>query len=173
MMKRFLLLIYLLIHLLVSVHAQVKIGNNPTTINSNSLLELESTNKGLLPPRVVINNLSSISPLTGTVPAGMLVYSSGGAVADGYYYWNGGQWVPFITTGEPSLTSKTTTSIIAKSETFVVASNDITLTLPAITAADNGLSITVKNTGTHTDEVDVIPNGSATIEDGLEKPTLL
>lgn len=164
MMKRFLLLIYLLIHLIVSVQAQVKVGNNPTTIDPNSLLELESTNKGLLPPRVIINSLSSVSPLTGTVPAGMLVYSSGGAVADGYYYWNGGQWVPFITTGEPSLTSKTTTSVIAKSETFVVASNDITLTLPAITAADDGLSITVKNIGTHTDEVDVIPNGSATIE---------
>jgi hypothetical protein len=164
MIKRFLLLIYLLIHLIVSVQAQVKIGNNPTTIDPNSLLELESTNKGLLPPRVALNDLSAVTPLTGTVPAGMLVYSSGGAVADGYYYWNGGQWVPFITVGEPSLTSKTTTSVIAKSETFVVASNDITLTLPAITVADDGLSITVKNIGSHTDEVDVIPNGSATIE---------
>ncbi len=32
--------------------AQVKIGDNPTSINANSVLEIESTNKGLLMPRV-------------------------------------------------------------------------------------------------------------------------
>jgi hypothetical protein len=68
--------------------SQVKIGDNPTTINSNSVLELESTNKGFLPPRIALNDKSSIAPLTGTVTAGMLVYSTGGTLADGYYYWN-------------------------------------------------------------------------------------
>jgi hypothetical protein len=168
MVKRFLLFIYLLVHLIASVHAQVKIGNNPTTINANSLLELESTNKGLLPPRVILNSLNSVSPLTGTVPAGMLVYSSGGALADGYYFWDGTKWVAFIAVGEPSITSKTTTTTVAKSETFVVASNNIILTLPAITAADDGLAITIKNIGTHTDEVKVIPSGSSKIEGSTE-----
>lgn len=164
MVKRLIFFIYLLIHLIVNVSAQVKIGDNPTTIDANSLLELESTNKGLLPPRVALNDVNSATPLTAPIPAGMLVYSSGGTLADGYYYWDGGKWVAFIAVGEPSITSKTATTTLTKSETFVVASNDITLTLPAITAADDGLSITIKNVGTYTDEVDVVPSGSSTIE---------
>lgn len=147
-----------------NVNAQVKIGNNPNTIDANSLLELESTNKGFLPPRVAINSLSAVAPLTGTVPAGMLVYSTGGTVANGYYYWSGAQWIPFISLGVSSIVSKTASATLTKAETFVIASNDITLTLPAITAADNGLSMTVKNVGTHLHEVDVVPSGSSTID---------
>ncbi|MCD9015684.1 hypothetical protein K7P01_09160 [Fulvivirgaceae bacterium QH1ED-6-2] len=164
MKSKIFLLSFLICSLTAQVHAQVKIGDNSATIDANSLLELESTNKGFLPPRVALNDLNAVTPLTGTVPSGMLVYSSGGAVADGYYYWNGTQWVPFINLGEASLTVKTATGAIAKSETFIIASNDITLTLPAITAADDGLSITVKNVGTHIHQVDVVPAGASTID---------
>src|SRR5688572_24129062 len=164
MKSKIFLLSFLICSFAAQVDAQVKIGDNPATIDANSLLELESTNKGFLPPRVALTDLNAVTPLTGTVPSGMLVYSSGGAVADGFYYWNGTQWVPFIGLGETSLTPKTATGAIAKSETFILASNDITLTLPAITAADNGLSITIKNVGTHLHQVDVVPAGASTID---------
>lgn len=72
---------------------QVKIGDNSNTINENSVLELESTNKGFLPPRVAINDLTSFAPLTVNVVEGMLVYSDGGTVPDGYYYWSGTKWI--------------------------------------------------------------------------------
>src|SRR5688500_9799540 len=75
------------------VSAQVKIGDNPNTINPNSILEIESSNKGLLAPRVALNANNSPSPLTAPVPSGMIVYSSGGALADGFYFWNGSQWL--------------------------------------------------------------------------------
>lgn len=73
--------------------AQVKIGDNPNTINANSMLELESTNKGFLPPRIALNNVSSPAPLTAPVAEGTLVYSSGGTLPNGYYYWNSTRWV--------------------------------------------------------------------------------
>jgi hypothetical protein len=145
-------------------NAQVKIGNNPNTIDANSLLELESTNKGFLPPRVALNSISSVSPLTGAVPAGMLVFSSGGTLADGFYYWNGTEW-KLLSTGESNVVSKTANATLTKTETFILASNDITITLPTVTLADNGLSITVKNVGVHTDLVIVQGNGGATIDD--------
>ncbi len=154
----------LLFGIFTRVDAQVKIGNNPNTINSNSLLEMESTTKGLLPPRVVLNDVNSVSPLTGTVPTGMLVYSLSGTLANGYYYWDGTKWVPFISIGELSVVTKTATATLLKSENFVIASNNITLTLPVVTAADNGLSITIKNIGTHTDQIVVDGNGAATID---------
>ena len=154
----------LLLFVCVFTQAQVKIGNNPNTINANSLLELESTNKGFLPPRVALNDASLVAPLTGTVPAGMLVFSSGGTLADGYYYWNGAQWKLVATVGE-NVVTKTASATLIKTETMVLASNDITITLPAITASDNGLSITVKNVGSHTDLITVQGNGGATIDD--------
>jgi hypothetical protein len=144
--------------------AQVKIGDNPATINANSLLELESTNKGFLPPRVALNSTSSISPLTGTVPSGMLIFSIGGTLPNGYYYWNGAAW-KMISNGDLNIVPKSADATLLKTENYILASNDITITLPAITVADNGLQITVKNVGTHTDLVTVAGNGGATIDD--------
>lgn len=143
--------------------AQVKIGDNPGTINSNSLLEMESTNKGFLAPRVTLTSLTSVSPLSGTVPAGMLVYNSAGSLTYGYYYWDGSEWKK-LDNGNDNLVSKTADATLLKSETIVLASNDIILTLPVVTSADNGLQISVKNNGIHTDQVTVKGNGSATID---------
>ncbi len=79
------------------VYAQVKVGNNPTTINSNSVLELEATNKGLLLPRVTLSATNNASPLSAHV-AGMIVYNTATAgtlpndVVPGYYYNDGTKW---------------------------------------------------------------------------------
>jgi hypothetical protein len=158
--------------LLLSIYmdAQVKIGNNPGSINANSLLEMESSNKGLLPPRVSLTGLSVVNPLTGTVPAGMLVYNTGSSLPGGYYYWSGFEWKQ-IGTAEIKLVNKTTSATLNKDETFVLAANDITLTLPAVTASDNGLAITIKNIGSHVHLVTVAASGGATI-DGIATSNL-
>jgi hypothetical protein len=156
-------LAFLAIFLALFAKSQVKIGDNPATINSNSLLEMESANKGFLPPRVALTALNAVSPLTGTVPNGMLVYCTGGAVSEGYYYWDGSAWV-LLAPGQVKVVSKTANATLTKSETFVLASNDITITLPAVTSADDGLSITVKNAGTYMDLITVIGNSGALID---------
>lgn len=74
-------------------YSQVKIGDNSGTINSNSLLELESSTKGFLAPRVTLTNLTSAAPLTAPVPTGMMVYNTGGSLTNGFYYWNGTGWI--------------------------------------------------------------------------------
>ena len=61
------------------------------------MLELESTNKGLLIPRIAINSLILPAPLTAPVPVGMIVYSLGGSVVNGFYHWSGTAWIPFAT----------------------------------------------------------------------------
>jgi hypothetical protein len=93
MKNRNLLLAITLLLTVFTVKAQVKIGDNPNTINSNSLLEMESSNKGLLAPRVALNDVNAVTPLTAPVPSGMIVYSSGGVVADGFYFWSGTKWL--------------------------------------------------------------------------------
>src|SRR5688572_23982344 len=94
-MKNARLIHILLITLTFNLRAQVKIGDNPNTINANSILELESTNKGFLPPRVALNSVSSPSPLAAPVPSGMMVYNSGGTLTSGHYMWNGSKWASF------------------------------------------------------------------------------
>lgn len=81
----------------IQSYAQVKVGTNPTTINTNSILELESTNKGLLISRLALSATNNVAPLTAHV-AGMLVYNTATAgtapnnVEPGYYINNGSQW---------------------------------------------------------------------------------
>jgi hypothetical protein len=64
----FTLFIVLLLFCSNTLFAQVKIGNNVTTVNPAAILELESTNKGLLLPRITDTSLV-INP-----PDGMLIY---------------------------------------------------------------------------------------------------
>ena len=78
---------------------QVKFGNNPTTINANSLLELESTNKGLLLPRVALTQTTLPSPLSANVQ-GMTVFNTAtiNDVAPGIYYNDGTKWLSVSST---------------------------------------------------------------------------
>jgi hypothetical protein len=93
MKTRILLLCAGIVFIASTAYSQVKIGNNPNTIDANSLLELESTSKGFLAPRVQLNDINSVSPLTAPVPAGMIVYSSGGTLTDGFYFWSSTKWL--------------------------------------------------------------------------------
>ncbi|WP_138994619.1 hypothetical protein [Larkinella sp. C7] len=84
--------------LAVTAQAQVKIGNNPTTINAGSILEMETTNKGMLMPRVALSS-TTVWGLAGTAAAGMIVYNTADAgsgntavVANTLYAWSGTSW---------------------------------------------------------------------------------
>ncbi len=63
--------------------------------------------------------------------------------------------------------TKSVSSTLLKTETYIAASNDITLTLPAITSADDGLSININNVGTYTDLITIV-NGAGSTTDGLD-----
>jgi hypothetical protein len=133
-----LLITFLLCGFSVVSLGQVKITDGvDMTMNANSLLELESLNRGLLIPRVALVSLGQADPLTDPVPTGMLVYSTGGSVPDGFYFWNGNKWLFFNVSETPA--TKSADATLLKSETLVLASGDITLTLPVVTSADNGL----------------------------------
>ena len=47
--------------------SQVKIGDNPTNLNSTSLLELESTEKVLVVTRLTDAQMTAITPLSGAI----------------------------------------------------------------------------------------------------------
>jgi len=86
--------------------AQVTLGTNPTNINPNSILEMESTNKGMLLPRVSLGATNSPLPL-GSFVAGMTVYNiatagnGNTAVQPGIYYCDGIQWLRTVAAQGP------------------------------------------------------------------------
>lgn len=76
--------------------AQMKVGNNPTTIDASSMLEVEATNQGILLPRISIGNINTWG-LAGATPVnGMFVYNSNAATTGGsgigIYYWANAKW---------------------------------------------------------------------------------
>ncbi len=75
-----------------TVEAQVKIGDNHETINAGSLLELESTSKGLMFPRIALDSDLSVWKLDGNAMDGMVVFNTNTQKPEGLYCWYNDQW---------------------------------------------------------------------------------
>ena len=82
-MKTIIFLLKLSLLFPVATYAQ-NIGIGTTTPNANAVLDVSSTNKGLLLPRVADTNA-----ITGTIPAGLLIYSNADKQV---YFYNGNYW---------------------------------------------------------------------------------
>lgn len=100
-----------------SAFAQVKIGDNPTTIAVGSALELESANKGFRYSQVALTSTTVYAPILGSGTAatspGMTVYNTNAGLTStstkypangvGEYYWDGFGWVYKNATTTPNL----------------------------------------------------------------------
>ena len=86
---------------------QVTIGSGDPPDNS-AVLELKATDKGFLGPRVTLNSATDITTITNPA-VGLLVYNlgTGNLKTQGYLYWNGSEWVQFVTgtSKDPEITS--------------------------------------------------------------------
>lgn len=141
-MKKIFLTIALVAGMMVS--AQVKIGDNVTTLNANSLLELESTNKGVLFPRVTLTGTTDATTVGTQVP-GMTVYNTAATsdVTVGMYTSNGTKWVKLgSSTGVESFTAPGTIAETTYLLNYSGAAG--TLTTPTPIA---GKSFWVRNSG--------------------------
>jgi len=71
-----------------------QVGINTTSPNNNSILDIVSADKGVLIPRLILNDVSTAAPLTVPMTDGILIYSEGGIESDGFYYWESDKWNP-------------------------------------------------------------------------------
>lgn len=105
-----------------------QVGINTTTPNLNSVLDVNSSTKGLLLPRVALTATNNPSPLTAHV-AGMEVYnttantsSAGNEVYPGEYYNDGTRWYRKISPSETKfITGGTLTDAISATTVDVPA----------------------------------------------------
>jgi hypothetical protein len=78
----------------ISLRAQVGIGT--TTPDTSALLEVQSTSKGLLIPRVTLQSTTDVTTIASPA-TGLLVYNTAthNDVLPGFYYWEG-SWKPLL-----------------------------------------------------------------------------
>lgn len=108
----------------MSTHAQMKIGDNPTIADTNSILELESNDKGLLMPRIQLTNDTLPYPMSAHVK-GMMVYNKDTSgtgvnrVFPGIYFNTGIKWVQSFGTLSKLVTERALVPILSNGQTVV------------------------------------------------------
>ncbi len=140
-------LILLFLVNLSSYSQSVVVTDDPvyTTGNASSMLDIKSTSKGLLIPRVTLTaSLSSASPVSAPA-TGLLVYNEGANQPVGFYYWNGSAW-----------TSMGVASSADGSETKINTSANVTVTGSGTTGAPYIINYTTQ-TVTYDQRGDLTP----------------
>jgi hypothetical protein len=90
-MNKFILFLFLS----TGLFAQTGIGT--ATPDASAKLDVYSTNKGFLPPRVTLTSTTDASTIASPAE-GLLVYNLGSVgLQAGYYYWNGANWATIAT----------------------------------------------------------------------------
>jgi len=149
-------ILFILSILLIASFVEAQTGIGTTTPDASAKLEISSTNKGFLPPRVSLTATNSASPISS--PAnGLMVFntvtagSSPNQVVPGYYYWDatGLQWVSLSTTvgnvqNQGVFRSTSNTNAYSTVSTWNsrfnnIAAGDLTVTSNTSFALSNGI----------------------------------
>jgi len=122
-----------------SVNAQsVGINGDGSAPDNSAMLDVRSTDKGLLIPQIALQTVNDITTIANPALS-LLVYntSNGAGLTTGYYYWSGSLW------------TKLTTAVADGSETIVTAGTNVTVTGTGTTASPYVVNATVNGSGTH------------------------
>lgn len=128
-----------------TANAQTGIGT--TSPNASAKLDITSTNKGFLPPRVALTAANVFAPVTGlsgttelATAAGLLIYNTATSgttpnnVVPGYYYWNGTAWIQI--SGGLVIETKSASFSLAASDNnklfFINSASTVTVSVPTL-----------------------------------------
>lgn len=157
-------------------HAQTGVGT--VTPNKSSQLDISSTNRGLLLPRVMLVKTTEQTPIINAATS-LMVYntSTRNDVTPGYYYWDGAKWARIARTDEIVLSPEQIASLKGEPGTNGVAGPQGPdgpigpQGLPGIGGKTNaGTNITVAGAGTQDSPYIVnaiIPTAVGTADNGL------
>lgn len=82
-----------------------QIGIGTVTPSSSTILDIVSTDKGVLFPRVALQGKNDTITITNGNQQGLLVFNTAAVndVTPGFYYWNNVEWVQFSTDGSSNI----------------------------------------------------------------------
>lgn len=97
-MKKIVLLLISLFLVNLAFSQNVGINSDGALPDGSAMLDIKSTNKGLLIPRIALTGTNLAAPVTSP-DTSLLVYNTATAgtspnnVTPGFYYWDGAKWV--------------------------------------------------------------------------------
>ncbi len=98
-MKKLIISTVFIIFLKISISAQVAVNTTSSPANFSAMLDVSSTNKGILIPRVALTGALDNSTVPSPVVS-LLIYNTANtgsgisAIVPGFYYWSGSKWAP-------------------------------------------------------------------------------
>ena len=145
------IILTLILTSVTNLQAQVGIASGSITPDASSMLEVQSTTKGLLTPRMTTSQKNAISsPATG-----LTIYQTDSTA--GYYVYTGSAWTRLLTATVPVVDGGTGQSSYTNGQLLIGNTTGNTLTKSTLTAGSgisitNGAgSITITNTGSASD----------------------
>ena len=100
MVKQF----FILIGVLFSIHLMAQTGIGTITPHASAKLDVTSTDKGFLPPRIALTGTNDVTTIASPA-TGLIIYNTATAgtspnnVLPGYYYWDGLKWNGLVDQG--------------------------------------------------------------------------
>ena len=73
----------------------VSISADGSEANNSSMLDIISSDKGILIPRVTLDDASTASPVSSPA-TGLMIYNENGTEPIGFYHWDGSVWQKFF-----------------------------------------------------------------------------
>lgn len=158
-MKRitqFITVVLILTGCCVAAQAQLKIGTNANNINSSALLELESTTKGLLLPRMTSAQKNAIiSPV-----AGLQIWCTDCSSTGVMQFYTGTSWFSVLISGAQSIitdnptiinnTSATIGGTITSESAFTITTRGVVYSTTTAPTVANNKTTETGNVGTFT-----------------------
>jgi hypothetical protein len=145
MIKKILLVGIAIIIAFGALIAQDNVGFGTTTPHSSALLDMTAPDKGLLIPRVELVDVNNgTNPVNGPA-TGLLVFNETGALDEGFYYWDGAQWV-MVGAGGGSSDCVTLDEAYdcggnGAGSNIIADVNPVNITLPAASANEDALVV--------------------------------
>lgn len=130
--------LFFVIFYLIAFTSIAQTGIGTTAPDPSAKLDLSSTNKGFLPPRVTLTSTTDLTTIANPATA-LLVYNTGNNanISAGYYYWDGTNWARISSNGTILASSAITVSATTTAPTSGTRSIDRTF------AVDNGATKTI------------------------------
>ncbi len=111
-----------------SINAQVGIGTNSPTASAQ--LEVNSSSKGFLPPRIALTSIADNTTISSPV-AGLLIYNTATAgtspnnVTPGFYYHNGSNWQRIVNSDKQTVKYTKLINNVSSSTTSVSGNTNV------------------------------------------------
>jgi len=126
LMKQIHLILVVILWVVFTGHAQNNVGfnDNNSNVDASSMLDINSTSKGMLIPRLAFTSATITSRVTSPV-ANLLMYNMTTSidVIPCYYFWDGSsKWMRLSTNVDPSkynLVTKSGNSTLLKTENMI------------------------------------------------------